>query len=69
MDTHLWLSRIITGILSILTASRLRDRVYTQQQRISQLELAIEDIDRINSASDSPNRLVERICAGSQRDL
>jgi len=69
MDTHLWLSRIITGILSILTASRLRDRVYTQQQRISQLELAIEDIDRINSASDSPNRLVERICAGSQQDL
>ena len=69
MDTHLWLSRIITGILSIITASRLRDRVYTQQQRISQLELAIEDIARINSASRSPNRLVSRICDHSLKDL
>jgi hypothetical protein len=61
MNTHLWISRIITGILSIITASNLRNRVYTLEQRVDSLELAIEDIERINANSATPNALISGI--------
>jgi len=68
MDTHLIIPRILTGLLSIFQASRLRDCVYTQAQRIQSLELAIEDIERINAHSDQPNRLIANICQHTSRD-
>ena len=37
--------------MSLLDSANLRNRVYAQQQRIDTLELAIEDIARINSSS------------------
>ena len=66
MNTHLWISRIITGILSILTASNLRNRVYTLEQRVTILEVAIEDISRINANSASPNVLISGICSNTK---
>ena len=60
-------SRLITGLLSLLQASNLRNRVYSQQQRIETLELAIEDIERINANSANPNAIIEGICSMSQK--
>ena len=67
MNTHVWLARLITGILSIVTASNLRNRVYSQEQRIATLELAIEDIERINANSADPNALIAGICRNTQK--
>ena len=61
MNTHLWLSRIITGLISIFQASTLRDRYYTLEQRQEILEVAIEDIERINANSANPNALIAGI--------
>ena len=70
MTTSTVLARLIAGIISLLQASNLRNRVYMQQERIDQLELAIEDIERINSRSQHPNLLIARICESStKKDL
>lgn len=61
MNTHLWLSRIITGLISIFQASTLRDRYYTLEQRCEILSVAIEDIERINANSANPNALIAGI--------
>jgi hypothetical protein len=59
---HNYLPRLITGLLSLLQASSLRDRVYSQEQQIERLLLAIEDIERINANSTNPNQLIAGIC-------
>ena len=51
METHLLFARLISSLMSLLDSANLRNRVYAQQQRIDTLELAIEDIARINSSS------------------
>ena len=51
MNSHIWLSRLIAGLISIITASTLRERYYLAQQRIELLETGIADISRINAAT------------------
>jgi hypothetical protein len=65
MNTHLWLSRILTGLISILQASTLRDRYYQALNRIETLEIALEDIERISASrvdSSERHRLIKNIC-------
>jgi len=50
MNTHVWLAKLISALVSIFQASTLRDRYYTLEQRAELLETAIDDIARINSA-------------------
>ena len=70
MTTSTVLARLIAGIISLLQASNLRNRVYSQEQRIQRLELALEDIERINRGSLHPNLLIARICESStKKDL
>jgi len=70
MITSSVLARLIAGLISVIQASDLRNRVYSQQNRIDTLELAIEDIERINSRSQHPNLLIARICESStKKDL
>ncbi len=59
---HSHLPRIISGILSLLQATKLRNRVYAMEDRLDILEVAIEDIERINSNSSDPNPLISNIC-------
>jgi hypothetical protein len=49
---HTVLPKLIAAILSILDSVNLRNRVYSQQQRIEILETAIDDIARINGIKD-----------------
>jgi hypothetical protein len=65
MNTHLWLSRILTGLISLLQATTLRDRYYTALNRIETLEIALEDIERISASrvdSSERHRLIKNIC-------
>lgn len=66
METHVILSRLIAAIMSLLDSVNLRNRVYEQKQRINTLELAIEDIERINANSANPNALISGICSNTQ---
>ena len=61
LQTHI--PRLISSILSILQATKLRNRVYAMEDRLDILEVAMEDIERINSNSDQPNLLIATICA------
>ena len=63
---HSHIPRIISGILSILQASKLRNRVYAMEDRLDILEVAIEDIERINTNSPTPNPLISRVIANVQ---
>ena len=67
MDTHLIIPRLIAALLSLLDSANLRNRVYTLEERVAVLELAIEDIERINSHSASPCPLIEGIISNSQK--
>lgn len=65
MNSHIWLSRLIAGLISIITASTLRERYYLAQQRIELLETAIEDILRISASrveQSQRHRLIKGIC-------
>ena len=65
MITSTVLARLIAGIISVIQASNLRNRVYSQQNRINTLELAIEDILRISRSTVSEDqrlKLIENIC-------
>jgi hypothetical protein len=55
-------ARIIGGVISLLQASNLRNRVYSMEDRLDILEVAIEDIERINSNSEFSNPLITSIC-------
>ena len=61
MNTHIWLSKLIAGLISVVQASTLRHRYYTLEQRCEILEVAIEDIERINANSANPNALISGI--------
>jgi hypothetical protein len=65
MNTHLWLTRIITGLISFLDATNLRNRLYETKDRVDTLEVALEDIARINASEASAEertRLIKGIC-------
>jgi len=65
MITSSVLARLIAGLISVIQASNLRNRVYSQQNRINTLELAIEDILRISRSTVSEDqrlKLIENIC-------
>jgi len=59
VDTSRILAQILTSIVSIMDSANLRNRLYLKQQRIDELELAVEDIERINGGD---NKLIEGIC-------
>ena len=61
MNTHVWISKLITALISIFQASTLRDRYYTLEQRVEILETALDDIARINAADGTPNKLITNI--------
>jgi len=61
------LAKIVSMLMSWLDAANLRNRVYTQQQRIEQLELAIEDIERVNNHSDNPSELIKKLAARAKK--
>lgn len=61
MNTHELIPRIISAMMSIIQAAKLRNRVYAMEDRLDILEVAIEDISRINSNSDQPNPLITNI--------
>lgn len=65
MNTHLWLTRIITGLISFLDATNLRNRLYETRDRVDTLEVALEDIARINASevpAEERTRLIRGIC-------
>ena len=71
MNAHLWLPRLIAGLVSIFQASTLRDRYYTLQERVVILETAIEDIERISGSSiavSERHRLIKGICERVQNE-
>ena len=53
MNTHMWITRILMGLISLFQATTLRDRYYTLQERNVILETAIDDIARINAANSN----------------
>ena len=61
MNTHIWISKLLTAIVSVVQASTLRDRYYRLEQRCEILATAIEDIERINANSANPNALIAGI--------
>lgn len=65
MNTHVWLSKLIFGLISVIQASSLRDRYYLALTRIEILNTAIEDIARINASTVDAHeraRLIRGIC-------
>jgi hypothetical protein len=65
MNTHIWLSRLIAGLISVVQASSLRDRYYSALSRIETLEIAISDIERISASrvdSSQRHKLIAGIC-------
>jgi hypothetical protein len=65
LATHI--PRLISAVLSILQATRLRNRVYAMEDRLDILEVAVEDIERINAASADPNPLISSVCANVRK--
>jgi hypothetical protein len=64
---HTYLPRAISAVLSIVQSTGLRNRVYAMEDRLDILEVAIEDIARINAHSPEPNPLITNIVANVQR--
>jgi len=61
MDSSTIISRAIASLISIMQASNLRNRLYLQLQKIEKMEVALDDIERINANSDTPNPLIAGI--------
>jgi len=59
---HTYIPRVLSGVLSLLQSTNLRNRVYAMQDRLDILETAIEDIQRINANASHPNTLISTIC-------
>lgn len=57
------LPKLIGSLLSILQATSLRNRVYAMEDRLDILEVAVQDIERINSNARDPNPLISSICS------
>ena len=66
MDSSTIISRVIASVISIMQASNLRNRLYLQQQRIEKMEVALDDINRINTNSEAPNHLITGIIERSR---
>ena len=65
MNTHIYLVKLITALISIIQASTLRERYYMLEQRCEILETAIDDIARISSSTvdvSERHRLIKGIC-------
>ena len=65
MNTHIWLVKLLAGLVSIFQASSLRDRLYTALNRVEILETALDDIARISASrveSSERHRLIKGIC-------
>lgn len=70
MNTHIWISRLISGLISIAQASSLRDRYYTLEHRVEVLETALADIERISESRVAVSerlRLIQRISRLTRR--
>lgn len=70
MDTHSIIAKLITSLLAILDATNLRNRVYTLEQRVITLELALEDIERISAsrvAVSERHKLIKGIVENTRR--
>lgn len=61
---HTYIPRLLGAILSLLAATNLRNRVYAMEDRLDILEVALEDIERINTNSLAPNPLITKVCQG-----
>ena len=61
MDSSTIISRVIASLISIMQASNLRNRLYLQEQRIEKMQVALDDIHRINANSTAPNLLISGI--------
>jgi hypothetical protein len=59
--------KLISALLSVLQSTGLRNRVYAMEDRLDILETAIEDIQRINTNSTSPNPLITNICTNVEQ--
>jgi hypothetical protein len=59
---HTWLPIVLSKLISLMQATSLRERYYTLVNRVELLEVAIEDIERINANSANPNALISGIC-------
>ena len=71
MNTHIYIVKILAGLVSIFQASTLRDRYYAAKNRVDILELAIEDIRRISASrvdSSERHKLIAGICERIQED-
>jgi hypothetical protein len=69
MNTHIWLVKILAGLVSIFQASTLRDRYYTALNRVEILETALEDIERISASrvdQSERHKLIKGICDRTQ---
>jgi len=65
MNTHIYLAQLLTALVSIFQASTLRDRYYSALERITILETAIDDIERISASrveQSERHRLIKGIC-------
>jgi len=69
MNTHIWLVKLVAGLVSIFQASTLRDRYYSAVTRVEILETALDDIARISASrvdSSERHRLIKGICDRAQ---
>jgi hypothetical protein len=69
VNSHIWLVKLLAGLVSIFQASTLRDRYYTALNRVEILETALEDIERISASrvdSSERHRLIKGICDRTQ---
>lgn len=53
-------------LLSWMDSANLRDRMYSQAQRIEILETALEDIDRVNGAG-AKDAIIAKIVANTRK--
>ena len=60
---HSILPKLLSAILSVLQSTSLRNRVYAMEDRLDILEIAVEDIARINASSLEPNPLIANVVA------
>lgn len=54
--------RLVSMLMSIAQSANLRNRVYAMEDRLDILEVALEDIERINANSTTPNPLIVNVC-------
>ena len=69
MNTHIYIVKILAGLVSIFQASTLRDRYYSAVNRVEILETALEDIERISASRvdySERHRLIKGICDRAQ---